>query len=109
MIYAENCFVGVLTGRQTIPNQRLAALGKRRHCAIELPYFSAAIRCVPGTRLIATVPRRLADLERHDPGRQTGGTPAGDYGVSIFDDLASARAHGRRPRVAALDNCGNRP
>jgi DNA-binding transcriptional LysR family regulator len=59
--------VGVLTGRQTIPDQRLAALGKRRHCAIEVPYFSAAIRCVPGTRLIATVPRRLADLERHDP------------------------------------------
>ena len=59
--------VGVLTGRQTIPEQRLAALGKKRNCAIEVPYFSAAIRCVPGTRLIATVPRRLAELERHDP------------------------------------------
>lgn len=59
--------VGVLTGRQTIPEQRLAALGKRRTCAIEVPFFTAAIRCVAGTSLIATVPRRLAELERHDP------------------------------------------
>ena len=59
--------VGVLTGRQTIPEQRLAALGYKRRCAVEVPYFSAAIRCVPGTNLIATVPRRLATLERHNP------------------------------------------
>jgi DNA-binding transcriptional LysR family regulator len=59
--------VGVLAGRQTIPEQRLAALGKKRRCAVEVPYFTAAIRCVPGTNLIATVPRRLAELERHDP------------------------------------------
>lgn len=59
--------VGVLTGRQTIPEQRLAALGTKRRCAVEVPYFTAAIRCVPGTNLIATVPRRLAELERHDP------------------------------------------
>jgi DNA-binding transcriptional LysR family regulator len=59
--------VGVLAGRQTIPEQRLAALGKQRRCAVEVPYFTAAIRCVPGTNLIATVPRRLAELERHDP------------------------------------------
>jgi len=59
--------VGVLTGRQTIPEQRLAALGKKRRCAVEAPYFAAAIRCVRGTNLIATVPRRLAALERHDP------------------------------------------
>jgi DNA-binding transcriptional LysR family regulator len=59
--------VGVLTGRQTIPEQRLAVLGKKRRCAMEVPYFTAAIRCVPGTNLIATVPRRLAELERHDP------------------------------------------
>jgi DNA-binding transcriptional LysR family regulator len=59
--------VGVLTGRKTIPDQRLAALGEERRCAMEVPYFTAAIRCVRGTNLIATVPRRLAQLERHDP------------------------------------------
>lgn len=60
--------VGVLAGRQTIPEQRLAALGHKRSCAVEVPYFTAAIRCVPGTSLIATVPRRLAELERHNHG-----------------------------------------
>ncbi len=59
--------VGVLAGRQTIPEQRLAALGHERTCAVEVPYFTAAIRCVPGTELIATVPKRLAELERHNP------------------------------------------
>jgi DNA-binding transcriptional LysR family regulator len=59
--------VGVLAGRQTIPEQRLAALGHKRTCAVEVPYFTAAIRCVPGTDLIATVPKRLAELERHNP------------------------------------------
>lgn len=29
--------------------------------------FTAAIRCVPGTDLIATVPKRLAELQRRDP------------------------------------------
>jgi DNA-binding transcriptional LysR family regulator len=58
--------VGVLPGQQTIPEQRLAALGSKRRCVIEVPYFTAAIRCVPGTSLVATVPRRLAELERHD-------------------------------------------
>ncbi|HWL85301.1 MAG TPA: LysR family transcriptional regulator [Polyangiaceae bacterium] len=59
--------VGILGGRQTIPEQRLLALGYRRMCVLEVPYFSAAIRCVPGTELIATVPRRLIHAERHNP------------------------------------------
>jgi DNA-binding transcriptional LysR family regulator len=59
--------VGVLAGRQTIPEQRLAALGHKPTFAIEVPYFTAAIRCVQGTDLIATVPRRLAELDRHNP------------------------------------------
>jgi len=59
--------VGVLAGRQTIAEQQLAALGVKRTCIIEVPYFAAAIRCVPGTDLIATVPKRLANLERHNP------------------------------------------
>lgn len=67
--YAKGLHVGVaiLAGRQTIPEQRLAAVGQRRICAIEVPYFSAAVRAVPGTDLIATVPRRMAAIERHNP------------------------------------------
>jgi len=58
--------VGVLTGRHTIPERRLAALGLKRTCAIEVPYFTAAMRCVAGTELIATVPKRLVAFERHN-------------------------------------------
>lgn len=64
---ASHVGVGVLTGRQTIPDQRLAALGHKRTWAVEVPYFTAAVRCVRGTDLIATVPRRLAELDRHSP------------------------------------------
>ncbi len=59
--------VGILAGQQTIPEQRLAALGLQRTCAIEVPYFSAALRCVPGTDLIATMPRRLMMTEASNP------------------------------------------
>jgi DNA-binding transcriptional LysR family regulator len=58
--------VGVLAGQPTIPDQRLAVLGEKRRFALEVPFFTAAIRCVRGTDLIATVPRRLAQLEAHD-------------------------------------------
>jgi DNA-binding transcriptional LysR family regulator len=68
--------VGVLTGRQSIPEQRLAALGKKRTCAVEVPFFAAAIRCVVGTNLIATVPKRLAELERHNPAIKSIAPPA---------------------------------
>jgi DNA-binding transcriptional LysR family regulator len=48
---------------QTIPDKRLAAIGAKRRCPISVPYFSAAIRCIPGTPLIATVPGRIARFE----------------------------------------------
>jgi DNA-binding transcriptional LysR family regulator len=60
--------VGVLGSRQTIVEQRLATLGSQRRCVFEVPHFTAALRCVPGTELIATLPARLAELERHDAG-----------------------------------------
>lgn len=59
--------VGVMAGRPTIQQQRLAALGHPFKPAVEVPHFTAAMRCVPGTELIATVPTRLAALERHNP------------------------------------------
>jgi DNA-binding transcriptional LysR family regulator len=64
---AKHVGIGVIAGRQTIPDQRLAALGHKRKCPVEVPFFTVAIRCVRGTDLIATVPRRLAQLQRHDP------------------------------------------
>jgi DNA-binding transcriptional LysR family regulator len=60
---ASHIGIGILEGVQTIPEKRLAAVGAKRHCPIWIPYFTAAIRCVAGTDLIATVPRRIAEFE----------------------------------------------
>jgi DNA-binding transcriptional LysR family regulator len=66
--YLDGTHVGmtVLTGQPMIPDQQLAALGERRRSVLEVPYFGAAIRCVPGTDLIATVPKRFAELYRQN-------------------------------------------
>ncbi|WP_394846112.1 LysR family transcriptional regulator [Pendulispora brunnea] len=67
--YANGLHIGIgtLAGRQTIPEQRLMALGYQRTCVLEVPYFVAAMRCIPGTDLIATLPKRLMAGEPHDP------------------------------------------
>jgi DNA-binding transcriptional LysR family regulator len=95
--------VGVLTGRQTIPEQRLAALGKKRKCAVEVPFFAAAIRCVVGTNLIATVPRRLAQLERHDPAIKFIAPPAEMHGFRYLM-IWHPRLHTDAAHVAAFDD-----
>jgi DNA-binding transcriptional LysR family regulator len=64
---ATHVGVGILGGMQTIPEKRLAAIGARWHCAIWVPYFSAAIRCLPGTAFLATVPTRMARFEAGNP------------------------------------------
>ena len=60
---AEHVGVGIWGGLQTLPDKRLAGIGAKRQCPIWVPYFTAAVRCVPGTRLLATVPSRIATLE----------------------------------------------
>jgi len=64
---ASHVGVGILGGLQTIPDKRLAGVGEKRHCPIWVPYFSAAIRCVPGTTFLATVPSRIAGFESKNP------------------------------------------
>lgn len=64
---AAHIGVGILGGSQTIPEKRLAAAAVKRHVAIRVPYFTAAMHSVAGTRLIATVPRRIAEHEARDP------------------------------------------
>jgi len=60
---AEHIGVDVVEGSQHIPEKRLAAHGHRRRTVITLPYFGAATRCIPETKLILTAPRRFAGLE----------------------------------------------
>jgi DNA-binding transcriptional LysR family regulator len=59
--------VGILGGQPTIPDKRLAGIGEKRRCPIWVPYFSAAVRCVPGTPFLATVPSRIAGFESNNP------------------------------------------
>jgi DNA-binding transcriptional LysR family regulator len=64
---AEHISVDVIEGSQHIPEKRLAADGHRRRSVISLPYFGAAMRCIPGTRLILTAPRRFSMAEAKNP------------------------------------------
>jgi DNA-binding transcriptional LysR family regulator len=62
---AEHIRVSVTAGSHT-PEKRLAK-GHNRRVVIQVPYADAAIRCVAGTTLIATVPKRFAVIEQHNP------------------------------------------
>jgi DNA-binding transcriptional LysR family regulator len=64
---AAHIGVSVRGGPQIIPEKKLAAIGHQLHCAIQVPYFTTAIRSVAGTNLIATVPKRLAEAEFRNP------------------------------------------
>ncbi len=59
--------VGVLRGQQTVIEQRLETLGIHRTVGLRVPFFAAAVLAVPHTRLIATVPRRMARLYASNP------------------------------------------
>jgi DNA-binding transcriptional LysR family regulator len=63
---AEHIGVGDIDGTQDVPEKRLAVLGLSCRVVLHVPYFSAAIHCVAGTDLIATIPRRFAGLEAHN-------------------------------------------
>jgi DNA-binding transcriptional LysR family regulator len=64
---ANHIGVSILGGIQTIPEKRLAAIGVKRQCPVWVPYHTAALRSLVGTNLIATVPRRMAELEASNP------------------------------------------
>ncbi len=61
---AEHIVVSVLDGVQSIPDKRLAALGKRRRWSVRMPYFGAALECVPRTELVLTVTSGVAKVAR---------------------------------------------
>ena len=64
---AEHIGIGILGGVQTVPEKRLAAIGASRRCPIWVPYHTTAMRSLAGTTLVATVPRRMAELEASNP------------------------------------------
>jgi DNA-binding transcriptional LysR family regulator len=64
---ASHIGVSTLGGLQTIPERNLAAVGKKRRVVVRVPYFTAAIRSVIATDLVATVPERIARAYAVDP------------------------------------------
>ena len=58
---AEHICVSILGGLQVAPDKPLMAKGYRRQIAIHVPYFETAVRCVQGTKLIATIPRKFVE------------------------------------------------
>ena len=54
-------------GRQTVIDLKLESLGTPRRASLTVPYLEAALRSVPGTLLVATLPERTVALHREDP------------------------------------------
>jgi len=52
---AEHLTVTTLPSVQNIPDKQLAALGLKRRSFVRMPYFGAALSCLPGTELLLTL------------------------------------------------------
>lgn len=63
---ANHVIVSLVQAEQSFPDIQLAALGIVRRSKLRLPYFSAAIDAIPGTDMIATVPKRFAINHRNN-------------------------------------------
>lgn len=58
---AKHVIVSIQSGSQVAPDKHLAAQGYKRMVALQVPFHETAIRCVAGTRFIATIPRRFVE------------------------------------------------
>lgn len=63
----EHIVVGMEEGRQVHVDKQLMNLGVHRRAAVTVPSFITAIAVAAEVPYLATVPRRLAELHRHDP------------------------------------------
>jgi DNA-binding transcriptional LysR family regulator len=52
---AEHLTLTTLPSMQNIPDKQLAALGAKRRSSVRIPYFGAALGCLPGTKLVLTL------------------------------------------------------
>ena len=60
---AEHVAVDIIGGVQTHPDRNLAAIGEKRRCPLVVAQHTVAMRVAALTDMIATVPRRMAELE----------------------------------------------
>ena len=52
---AEHLIITTLPSVQNIPDKQLAVLGVKRRSSVRIPYFGAALSCLPGTELVLTL------------------------------------------------------
>jgi DNA-binding transcriptional LysR family regulator len=69
-LVSDHIVVDVTDGRQGHVDRRLEALGRPRRAAVTVPYHAAAAAAVPGTALMATLPRSFA-IRHATPGTTT--------------------------------------
>lgn len=56
----DHIAVSTLDGVQSIPEKRLAAIGRVRQSSIRVPYFGSALECLAGTKLVLTATSAVA-------------------------------------------------
>lgn len=90
--------VVVLPQQVMVIDRRLAELGVTQRSGLRVPYFEAALTALPGTLLIALVPRRLVESRRDDESVRLIEAPAEiaapfPYGMVWHPRLNSDPAH----------------
>lgn len=66
---ARHVAVTIIHGDQPMIERWLEALGRRRTVAVRVAHFTSALIVLPGTDLVATVPRRIAETHAAMDGR----------------------------------------
>ena len=59
---AEHLIVSPFLSVQNIPDKQLAALGEKRRSSVRMPYFGAALSCLPGTELVLTLTNGMRQM-----------------------------------------------
>jgi DNA-binding transcriptional LysR family regulator len=95
--------IDIVGGIQTIPEKKLAAIGAKRHCPMVVSYHTTAMRSVIGTNLVATVPRRIAQLGGFESFRADRQCSSCTRGILIPHGLAPTNERRRGARLVAFD------
>ncbi len=64
---ADHLVIATLPGVQSIPDKQLAALGHKRRSSVRMPYFAAALQCLPGTAMVLTLTSGMLGMVERDP------------------------------------------
>jgi DNA-binding transcriptional LysR family regulator len=97
-VAARHVVIAVIDQEQPMVERWLQARGRSRTAAVRVAFFGSAFPALPGTTLVATIPRRFAELRvAADPGVRLVEPPDGfepfPYGMVWHPRLESDPAH----------------